>query len=173
MAQSVAAWRERRAAEIDQPVRFVLPDLAIVGIAQRQPKSPPDLRKIRGLDDRHLRGEQAEGVLAAVREGLARRPEAAEEPARELDRDLRPAVALVSAWVSQLSRDLEIDTTLLGTRGDIEALLRDEPDARLATGWRADLVGEPIRRLVDGEAALAFGGAGELVLEERSHRTLP
>ena len=173
VAQSVAAWRERRAAEIDQPVRFVLPDLAIVGIAQRQPKSPPDLRKIRGLDDRHLRGEQAEGVLAAVREGLARRPEAAEEPSRELDRDLRPAVALVSAWVSQLSRDLEIDTTLLGTRGDIEALLRNEPDARLATGWRAELVGEPIRRLVDGEAALAFGGNGELVLEERSRRTLP
>ena len=174
VAQSVAAWRERRAAEIDQPVRFVLPDLAIVGIAQRQPKSPPDLRKIRGLDDRHLRGEQAEGVLAAVRDGLARRPEASEEPeTRELDRDLRPAVALVSAWVSQLSRDLEIDTTLLGTRGDIEALLRDEPDARLATGWRAELVGEPIRRLVDGEAALAFGGAGELVLEERTHRSLP
>lgn len=173
VAQSVAAWRERRAAEIDQPVRFVLPDLAIVGIAQRQPKSPPELRKIRGLDDRHLRGDQAAGVLVAVAEGLARPPEPAEghEP-RELDRDLRPAVALVSAWVSQLSRDLEIDTTLLGTRGDIEALLRGDPEARLATGWRADLVGEPIRRLVEGEAALAFGGGGELVLEERSRRSL-
>ena len=173
VAQSVAAWRERRAAQIDQPVRFVLPDLAIVGIAQRQPKTPPDLRKIRGLDDRHLRGEQAEAVLAAVRDGLSRRPEAAEEPEnRELDRDLRPAVALVSAWVSQLSRDLEIDTTLLGTRGDIEALLRQEPDARLAMGWRAELVGEPIRRLVDGEAALAFNGDGSLAIEERSRQPL-
>ena len=174
VAQSVAAWRERRAAEIDQPVRFVLPDLAIVGIAQRQPKSPPELRKIRGLDDRHLRGEAAEGVLAAVRDGLARTSEPTEEPEiKELDRDLRPAVALVSAWVSQLSRDLEIDTTLLGTRGDIEALLRREPSARLSTGWRAELVGEPIRRLVDGEAALAFDGGGELVLEARSHTSLP
>jgi ribonuclease D len=173
VAQSVAAWRERRAAQIDQPVRFILPDLAIVGIAQRQPKSAADLRKIRGLDDRHLRGEQAEGVLAAVREGLARTPEPTEEPeSRELDRDLRPAVALVSAWVSQLSRDLEIDTTLLGTRGDIEALLRQEPDARLAVGWRAELVGEPIRRLVDGEAALAFDGDGSLALEERSRQPL-
>jgi ribonuclease D len=173
VAQSVAAWRERRAAQIDQPVRFILPDLAIVGVAQRQPKSAADLRKIRGLDDRHLRGEQAEGVLAAVREGLARTPEPTEEPeSRELDRDLRPAVALVSAWVSQLSRDLEIDTTLLGTRGDIEALLRQEPDARLAVGWRAELVGEPIRRLVDGEAALAFDGDGSLALEERSRQPL-
>ena len=74
VAQSVAAWRERRAAEIDQPVRFVLPDLAIVGIAQRQPKSPPDLRKIRGLDDRHLR--------RAGRGGARRRPGRPGPPAR-------------------------------------------------------------------------------------------
>ena len=38
---------------------------------------------------------------------------------------------------------------------------------RLAEGWRAEMVGDPIRRLVDGEAALAFDGAGGLVLEPR------
>jgi ribonuclease D len=81
-------------------------------------------------------------------------------------------VALVSAWVSQLGRNLAIDTTLLGTRGDIEALLRREAEARLSSGWRAELVGEPIRRLVDGEAALAFDGGGELVLEARSRQAL-
>ena len=173
VAQSIAAWRQRRAAEVDRPIRFVLPDLAIVGIAQRQPKSVNDLRKIRGLDDRHLHGAQAESVIAAVKAGLDRPtgPTEDHEP-RELDRELRPAVALVSAWVSQLSRDLEIDTTLLGTRGDIEALLRRDADARLSQGWRAELVGEPIRRLVDGEAALAFDGGGGLALEVRSHQPL-
>ncbi len=44
--------------------------------------------------------------------------------------------------MSQLSRNLEIDTGLLGTRADIEALLRHDRTARLAQGWRADLVGE-------------------------------
>jgi ribonuclease D len=81
-------------------------------------------------------------------------------------------VALVSAWVSQLARDLEIDTGLLATRSDIEALLRADPAARLATGWRAELVGEPIRQLVDGAAALAFTGHGQLTLEARSHTPL-
>ena len=72
-------------------------------------------------------------MLAAVKEGLARpAPPAEEHESRELDRELRPAVALVSAWVSQLGRNLEIDTTLLGTRGDIEALLRKDADARLS-----------------------------------------
>jgi ribonuclease D len=151
----------------------VLPDLAIIGIAQRQPKSVGDLRKIRGLDDRHVRGDQAERVLDAVRQGIDRPVAQTEEhDPKELDRELRPAVALVSAWVSQLGRNLEIDTTLLGTRGDIEALLRGDPGARLAEGWRAELVGEPIRRLVAGEAALAFAGGGELLLEARSHTPL-
>ncbi len=173
VAQSVAAWRERRAAELDQPVRHVLSDLAIVGIAQRHPSNPDQLRGVRGVDDRALRGAQATGILAAVAEGMARQPEPSEETeARELDRDLRPAVALVSAWVSQLARDLEIDTGLLATRSDIEALLRADAGARLAEGWRAELVGEPIRQLVDGAAALAFTGHGQLTLEARSHTPL-
>src|SRR5690606_10380434 len=44
VAQAVAAWRERRAAQVDQPVRYVLPDLALVGIAQ---KPPADLKALR------------------------------------------------------------------------------------------------------------------------------
>jgi ribonuclease D len=173
VAQAVAAWRERRAAATDQPVRHVLPDLAIVGIAQRHPKNLEQLRAVRGLDDRHLRGPQASEILAAVA-GAADAPAKThhETEVHELERELRPAVALVSAWVSQLSRNLEIDTGLLGTRADIEALLRGDPDARLAKGWRAELVGEPIRRLVDGEAALAFDPGGELRLETRSGHSM-
>jgi ribonuclease D len=173
VAQAVAAWRERRAAAIDSPVRHVLPDLAIVGVAQRHPKTLEQLRQVRGLDERHLRGPQAAEILAAVAEASDAPPRAHPEgEVHELERELRPAVALVSAWVSQLSRNLEIDTGLLGTRSDIEALLRGDPDARLSQGWRAELVGEPIRRLVDGEAALAFDRGGELRLEIRSGEPL-
>src|SRR6476646_2436710 len=32
VAWALAAWRERRAADTDQPVRFLLPDMALVGI---------------------------------------------------------------------------------------------------------------------------------------------
>jgi ribonuclease D len=81
---------------------------------------------------------------------------------------MRPAVGLVSSWVSQLARDEDLDTALLATRSDLEALLRGDPDCRLATGWRAELVGEPIRRLVSGRASLAFDRDGGLVLEDRS-----
>jgi ribonuclease D len=174
VAQAVAAWRERRAASIDQPVRFVLPDLSIVGIAQRPPRRAGDLRRIRGLDERHLRNGAAEEILAVVKEGLSQPPPSPPPGVNgELARELRPAVTLVSAWMSQLSRDLRLDTSLLATRADLEALLRGDPHARLAEGWRAEVVGEPIRQLVEGRAALAFDGHGGLVLEERSNEPIP
>ncbi|HET6951933.1 MAG TPA: HRDC domain-containing protein, partial [Acidimicrobiales bacterium] len=59
VAQSVAAWRERRARQVDRPVRHVLPDLAVVAIAERPPRSRGDLARVRGLDGRHLRGGAA------------------------------------------------------------------------------------------------------------------
>jgi ribonuclease D len=168
VAQALAAWRERHASETDQPVRFVLPDLALVGIAQRPPSSVDELRRVRGLDDRHLRGSLASTIMAVIDDGLSLSKEDIRLPPNgEIDRDLRPAVTLVSAWISQLSRQLHIDTTLLATRMDIEGLLRGAPNARLAQGWRADVLGQDIRRLVEGRAALSFDGKGNLILEDR------
>lgn len=168
IAQAVAAWRERRAAEMDVPTRFVLSDMALLGVANAQPRDRGDLEEIRGLDTRQVRGRTGDELLAAVSAGLALPDTSLRLPAvEEVDRQLRPAVALVSAWVAQLGRDLDIDPTLLATRADVQALLREDTEARLARGWRAELVGVPVRKLVAGEAALAFDG-DELVLEERS-----
>jgi ribonuclease D len=173
VAQAVAAWRERRAADLDVPVRYVMADMAVVAIAQRPPKSVKALREMRGVDGRAIKDEMGARLVDLVREAVERGPVAPSTPAPpEIDRELRPAVTLVSAWISQLARDIEIDTALLATRNDLEALLRGDQDARLAQGWRNDILGEPIRRLVSGEAALAFGGHGQLVLEERSHRPI-
>lgn len=167
VAQEVAAWRERRAMALDIPPRFVLPDLALAAIAHRPPTSAAELAAVRGMDGRNLKSGMAEEVLAAVARGRALPPEAVRRPpADDLDRSLRPAVALVAAWVAQLAADLEVDPSLLATRGDVQSFLRGDAGARLAVGWRQQLVGEPVRRLVDGEATLAFEG-GHLVLEDR------
>jgi ribonuclease D len=160
----VAAWRERRAAELDVPVRFVLSDLAVLGIAQRPPASPEDLRVTRGVEDRHARGATGAEILAAVADGLANPVALPESNGELLERNLRPAVTLVSAWVSQLARDQEIDTSLLATRADLVELLKLDPEARLAHGWRAEMVGDDLRHLVEGRAALAFDGKGGLKL---------
>ncbi|MBW3610130.1 MAG: HRDC domain-containing protein [Actinobacteria bacterium] len=169
IVHSLAAWRERRAAATDQPVRFVLSDLALVGIAGEVPKDLDQLHRIRGVDQRHTRGAQGREILTAVEAGRSVPESALVQPRRDdLDRELRPALALLVAWVSQLSRELAIDPALLATRNDLTAFLNDDPEARLAKGWREQLVGRPARRLVRGELALAFDGKGGLTLERRS-----
>jgi ribonuclease D len=76
----------------------------------------------------------------------------------------------VSAWVSEVARQERIDTALLATRHDLTAFLRGDSDARLADGWRHDLLGDGIRRLVAGGAALTFDGRGGLRLIDVASR---
>jgi ribonuclease D len=164
VAQSVTAWRERRAAAVDVPVRQILPDLAILGIAQKHPSTVAELTHARGVEERHARGALGAEILAAVADGLRRDVQPPSPDGEDLERSLRPAVTLVSAWVSEVARVEHIDTTLLATRADLVALLRGDADARLAHGWRGELLGEGIRRLVEGRAGLTFDGRGGLRL---------
>jgi ribonuclease D len=156
VAQAIAAWRERTAMERDVPVRQVLPDLAVLGIAQRQPSTEKELSQARGVDDRFSRGKTAAKILEAVAAGKQAEPPPARNGTDDLERDLRPAVTLISAWVSQVAKSEKIDTSMLATRADLVAFLSNDPSARLAHGWRAEILGEGIDRLVHGHAALTF-----------------
>ncbi|HUP74377.1 MAG TPA: ribonuclease D [Acidimicrobiales bacterium] len=168
IARALAAWREERAVKLDQPVRFVLPDLALVALAQRAPRSAPELRGARGVDDRHVGGQVANEILAVIDRARNEPPPLAElSPQPELARDLRPVVPLITAWINQLATELDLDPALLGTRADVEAALRGDEGGRLSTGWRADLLGEPIHKLVGGHAALAYDAGRGLVLDDR------
>ncbi len=168
VVQAVAAWRELRARERDLPARFVLSDMAVVSVSQKAPRSASDLKGLRGLDERQLRGSVGDSLLEAVAAGRDNDPPTREKPRNNRDQAaLRPAASLLAAWLSQHATDLDIDPALLGTRNDIECVLRDEP-CRLSTGWRAAMAGDPIKQLIAGDAALAFERGGGLTLEQRS-----
>jgi ribonuclease D len=162
VAQKVAAWRERAAEALDVPARFVLSDLALAGVVQRPPRSREDLSGIRGIDGR-LRDSTASELLAAVTAGI-------ELPSSELrlpesdriDRSLAPAVTVLGAWLAQRASELDLDPALLATRAELTQMLQDRP-SRLATGWRTDLVGEPLRRLLRGDAALVLRDGGRRI----------
>ena len=168
VAQAVGAWREQRAAEVDQPIRFVLPDLALVGIAQ---KPPTDAERPSGGCGASTTATSATAPppscsprsrrappwpkddlpAAARRRG---RPRAA--PGRHagvgLDQPARPR-----------PRHRHVDPRHPGRPRGPPAGRRPTPG--WPTGWRAEALGDAVRSLVDGGAALAFDGKGGLVLE--------
>ena len=163
VAQALAAWRERRAMATNIPLRRVMSDMALLGIAQAAPRSTEDLAHARGVDERYLSGSIAREILAAVKEGRERIVELDSQAHDPLEKRLRPAVALVTAWIGELARTAEIDPMLVATNRDIVALLAGG-DSRLAHGWRRDLVGRDIERLLKGESGLSFDGDGRLRL---------
>lgn len=164
VAQSVAEWRERKAMAADIPPRRVISDMALLAIAQKMPISESELLQSRGIEARQLGGTIIQDLLNAVLEGVTRDQRAPSTEPEDVDRDLRPAVTLISAWVGELARQHHIDVALLATRSDITALLRNQPEARLAQGWRAHIVGDDIKRLVSGRAGISFDSRGGLRL---------
>jgi len=162
VAQCVAAWRERTAERMDMPPRYVLSDLALAGIVQRPPRSRDELDSIRGIDGR-FRGANADALLDAVAAGLALEPaELRIARTEHVDRSLAPAVTVIGAWLAQRAAELELDPALLGTRAELAQLLQGEP-SRIATGWRDELVGAPLQRLLHGDAVLALKDGGRRI----------
>ena len=167
VAQALAAWREATAQKNDIPNRYVMSDLALVGLAQRKPTSLGDLRNIRGLDSSQFQGDKGRHLLKIVDRGLnADPPRLLKNHKRPLKPELRPAVTLLSAWLTQIAADKNIDPALLGSRSDIEELLRGESDCKLRQGWRQQEVGEQIDNLLNGKSSLAFDD-GRLVIDKR------
>lgn len=164
VARAVARWREERAMDLDRPPRHVLSDIALLGVAQKAPSTPEDLGQCRGVDAGFARGAQGRALLSVVRDGLADSTSGdLHFPAPEgedLEKGMRSAATLVSAWVTELARQQRLDATLLATRRDIVDLLTQSPTARLARGWRSEIVGRDIEDLVAGRKALTFTGKG-------------
>jgi ribonuclease D len=164
VAQAVAEWRELRARRLDVPVRQVLADLALLGIAQRAPRSVEELGQARGVDGRYTKGNIAQEILEAVERGRHLDIDMPKVDIEEFDRDLRPAATLMSAWVSEVAGRSRLETALLATRSDIIDYLRGSPSARVRQGWRAEILGQDLDDLVAGRAGIAFDGQGGLRL---------
>ncbi|MDQ4091305.1 MAG: HRDC domain-containing protein [Actinomycetota bacterium] len=165
VAQELGAWRETTAMAADKPARKILADEALMLLAERPPRSVREMPTSRMFDARRLSSDQLDGLMAAVARGLELPAGALRlPPDTDLAGYLQPLATLLSAWVAQQSRDLSIDATLIATRADIEAFLRRVPDNRLEQGWRAELVGGTVERIVAGRAAVGYDGHGRLVL---------
>ena len=169
VAQALAAWRETRASKLDVPVRYVLSDLAVAVIAQEIPSSAEGLSVLRGVESRFLVQGMDREIIDVVSRGRSMADgELCLPKIVESDKRMKPVAGLAITWVAQLAQSLKIDPLLLATRADIVGYLNGEEDSRLSSGWRNEILGEPITKLSKGELALAVSANGELELEQRS-----
>lgn len=169
LATLLADWREQTAASRDIPVRRVISDLAIASIAQKAPTSKDALSGIRGVDSRQLGKEACSSILELVTKASGEIPPEIEtsRPTNQLDPNLKGAVALISTVLNQIARNENLDPSLLSTRADLEAFIAGQEGSRLASGWRYEMAGEPIKQLLEGSMAVAFEPGSGLTLVPR------
>ena len=164
VARAVSEWRERRAMSVDVPVRQILPDLAVLGIAQRQPKTTHDLVQARGVEERHSKGNLGKEILDAVADGQRNDIDLPAPDGEDLDRACdRPWRWCRRGWpIWPASSGSTPACWPLGPTWWLCCAATTTLDC--CTGWRAELVGDDIQRLVQGKAGLTFDGRGGLRL---------
>jgi ribonuclease D len=141
LAQAVAAWRERRAAERNRPRGWILDDAVLREIVLRLPKDLDALAALPEMQESVVR-KCGDELLALVRE--ANLP----DPPPPLPRRERPdpeQVALVKRLAdvaADVAKQLEINTEVLATRRELEKLAAGRRDVSLLRGWRAETVGQ-------------------------------
>jgi ribonuclease D len=155
---AAAAWREREARRRDLPASWLIKDATLIEIARRRPRSPRDAESIRGLQLR--KGAQLDGLLAAVA-AAGPPPSGASEGdlPGEVRRRVRVVLPLASAVLQARCAEAGVASELVATRAELEALIAGQAMGAdgghpLLSGWRRELAGESLLRLLRGEIAL-------------------
>jgi ribonuclease D len=168
VAWELVRWREETARELDKPAGWMLSDRALVEVARRMPSSKQELESVRGVSERTLHRRHKE-VLAGVERGReGRAPELPDQSPTGRRADDAPLVALSQAVVRHRSLESRIAAELIATQGEVQRLVsgvrRDgaEPDVRVLSGWRRELVGEELLELLGGRRSLSVGRGGKL-----------
>jgi len=153
-------WRDAQARSRDIPARRVLRDDLMLELARRASDDEQQIRAVRGMDWRKLQRAIPE-IAACVSRGLSLPDEVCPYAG---PRTPRPQYGLLGQFlataVSSMARAAQVAPGLVGSVQDVRDLIAhhlghesDESPA-LAVGWRAEVVGQVINRLLDGELSI-------------------
>jgi ribonuclease D len=154
----VAAWREREAQTRDVPRSRVLKDDAIGDIAVQQPITPEKLATLRSLPKGFERSKWGEGIIEAVKRGLARDPKTLPHIERPKPAQNGSAtVELLKVLLRMTAEKHGVAAKVVATVDDLERIAGDD-DANVPAlkGWRRDLFGEKALALKHSQLALVI-----------------
>ena len=158
VAREVCRWREETAAKRDVPRKWLLSDEVIVELCRRTPTSLPRLRRIRGLEK--TPESECRQVISAIERGLKCAPEALppaiKQRAHSASPDKDGALDLMNAVLRVVADRAGLAPQVIANRDDLSDLLSGSPDCALAHGWRHEVAGRALERLLSGELGLTI-----------------
>ena len=143
IVRRLARWREKLAQELNRPRSWIASDSTLIYMAQIKPDSLARLQKVKGISP-ELIDKHGEDLLKAIEiDGDKDRINLVEHPNPLTDQEQKRYRKLKER-LDQCAKSLGIHTPVLGTRKDVELLLRDKPGSILTEGWRREIIGEEL-----------------------------
>lgn len=167
IVRELARFREGYAKSKNVPRNRVYKDDAMIELASTKPQSGADLGRSRLLLREARRGEIADGILAAVKLGLACRPEDMPKIAKSHDKlQVNPALAdLLRVLLKSKTESSGVASKLIAPSADLDAIAAGLRDVPALSGWRKEVFGFDALRLCDGQIALAAKGHSVSIVE--------
>ncbi|HYM29014.1 MAG TPA: ribonuclease D [Steroidobacteraceae bacterium] len=141
VARSLAAWRERTAAEHNRPRGWILDDAVLRDVVLQVPRSLTALAQIEAMPPGLVkrRGEELLGLVRA-----AQVPEPPPPlPGRQRPDPVKAALVKKLGQLSQtVAQELQLVPEVLATRRDLEQLADGQRDGAVLRGWRRAILGE-------------------------------
>lgn len=149
--QRLAAWRERRAMDLNRPRRWILRDEVLVELARRGPTTLAAMERIRGLEKNQIE-RLGQDWLREIEAGRAlpadQLPSA--EPRQALSPEQEALVDAMMAVLRLRAASESLSPSMLANRATLAQLALGNRDVEVLRGWRGALVGKELQQLLDG-----------------------
>jgi len=146
----LAAWRERRARELNKPKNWLIRDAEMVKAARFTPSSRGELDNMLGMSHESIR-RYGDEILALVDEPPA--VELIGLPPAKLEGKDRGLVKKMQECVSNLAGQHQIAERLIANRSELEELIRYQRGAsavpRMVSDWRSEIFTPQILELAN------------------------
>ena len=166
--KALAAWREQRAQDGDQPRSRVLKDDALVELAMQRPTTPEAFDKLRAVQRGYGRSSAAAEILTILR-GVEEmgKTELPKLPERYRGPSPKGAVGdLVRVLLKSVAEEHGVASRIIATSDEIDALvLDDDADVPALKGWRRKLFGDKALALKHGKVGLAASKGGIIEID--------
>ena len=168
---AVAGWRELEAQEKNVPRSRVIKDDAVAEIATQVPQTKEALGQLRALPRGMGNSRQGDGLLKAIKDGLARDPETL--PHANWGRDDTSEAVQAAAEILKLALKIVCEREglapkLMANTSDIEAVAEsDDADVPLMHGWRREVFGNVALELKHGRAMIGFRDGRAVIIQSQ------
>ncbi|WP_224702437.1 ribonuclease D [Devosia aquimaris] len=166
--KALAAWREQRAQDTDQPRSRIIKDDVLSELAVQRPLTPDAFEKLRAVPRGFGRSSAAAEIIGLLKqvESLTK-AELPSMPERYRGPSPKGAVGdLIRVLLKSVAEEHGVAARILATSDDIDALvLDDEADVPALHGWRRKLFGDKALAIKHGRIGLAATRKGIVQFE--------